>query len=177
MKSKRILLFFVFFLSAVGSKAFSNAGFGFSPSLVLADDFPVLLSASFRSDKNPWSFFLNLENGFGSGDKTELKKISFFADDWFISERLAGHLDYFVLWGVSGGVLHDKNSGGKNLYEISTGCRFGAGLDFLFFKRHLEIFVQAAWNPYFGIKIDGGGFSAFLRPACFPLTSGIRFLF
>lgn len=177
MKSKRILLFFVFFILFLVPKAFSHIGFGVSPALVLADDFPVLFSATFRSDKNPWVFFLNLENDFESSDKTDIKKISFFADDWFISERISEHLDYFVLWGVSGGVLYDKNDGGKNLYEVSTGCRFGAGLDFLFFKRHFEIFTQAAWNPYFGVKIDDGDLSAFLRPACFPLTCGIRLLF
>lgn len=174
MKQKCFPLAFLIF-SFFSFQIFPNAGLGASASAVLSPDFPVLVSANFRSDKNPWAFFLNF--GFEKDDGNfDLNKISFFADDWFISERISNHLDYFVLWGVSGGVLADKNDDDTNLYEISTGCRFGAGLDFLFFKRHFEIFMQAVWNPYFGVKIDDGNFGAFLRPVSFPVTAGMRIL-
>lgn len=174
MKRKCFLAVFLFF-ALFNFPVFSHAGFGASASAVLSPDFPVLFSATFRSDKNPWSFFLNF--GFEKEDNSfDLNKISFFADDWFISERISNHLDYFVLWGVSGGGLFDKNDDDTNLYEISTGCRFGAGLDFLFFRRHFEIFLQAVWNPYFGVKIDDGDAGAFLRPVSFPVTAGFRIL-
>lgn len=174
MKKTRFLFFFLPLYILFNFKIFSNTGIGASSSLVLTEDFPLLFSFTARSDKNPWSAFINLE----LDDDASFYKLSFFADDWFISERLSNHIDYYVLWGVSGGFLYDENSlDDTKLVEISTGCRFGGGLDFFLFKRKLELFAQAVWNPYFGIKVRDKEASPFLRPVCFPCTAGIRFFF
>lgn len=155
---------FVFIFLSVSFSAFANVGFGGSFSYNVSTTPSEAVSFTVRSDKSPWGVFLN----------AHLKKniFSVFVDDWFVNERIAEHADYFVLWGISGGCRVDDG-----IFEIATGSRFGAGLDFFFFKRHLEFFAQAVWNPYFGVKKEDGGFSPIIRPLNFPCSAGLRIWF
>ncbi|MBP5284394.1 MAG: hypothetical protein J6Y93_07015, partial [Treponema sp.] len=123
-------------------------------------------AASFtvRSDVSPWCVYFNSHIGNNT--------ISVFADDWFVNERLSEHCDYYVLWGVSGSCSFEEDC-----LEVTTGCRFGSGLDFFVFKRQLEFFAQAVWNPYFGVKKESGTYSPVFVPANLPLTTGLRVWF
>ena len=161
MKSKILVLAFFFSGCSFSS---ARAGLGGSFSYGASTTPQMLASLSVRTDVSPWCVFLNAH--------LEDNVFSVFADDWFVSERVAEHLDYFVLWGISGGFRFDDG-----VFALATGCRFGAGLDFFFFGRHLEIFAQAVWNPYFGVRKSGGSFSPVLRPVNFPCGAGIRVWF
>ena len=162
MNRKFILAVFIF--SFFLSFSFSNVGLGGSFSYVASTSPHMQVSFTAKSDHSPWTVFFN----------AHLKEntISVFADDWFINERIAEHLDYFVLWGISAGATFEDD---KTI--IATGCRFGAGLDFFFLKRSLEFFAQSVWNPYFGIKKKNNDCSAVFKPITFPCTAGIRFWF
>ena len=159
----KIFLIAVLF-SAVPAIVSSQAGMGAAFSYTASTSPESLVSFTARSDLSPWVFFMN----------AHLKEntLSLFADDWFINERISNHLDYFVLWGVSAGVRFDED-----IFEVGTGCRFGAGLDFFFLKRRIEIFSQAVWNPYFAIKKEESDFSPVFCPANFPGTLGLRLWF
>ena len=119
---KKFLLIFVFV--SLPLFAFSDVGLGGAFSYNLSTSPTSAVSFTARSDESPWCIFLNahLKNN----------TITVFADDWFINERIATHLDYFVLWGISAGFSFNEN-----FTDFGTGCRFGGGLDFFFFERHL----------------------------------------
>lgn len=158
MKFRLFLASVLFFLS---SQVFPSTGIGGGGGYVFSTSPSECVIFSFRQDTQPWSFALNFH--------PSKNKISVFADDWFISENISGFLDYFVLWGISGEFR--KESG---LLEISTGCRFGAGLDFMLLQRHLELYFQAVWNPYFGLKKEKSDYDPLVRPLSFPVSAGFR---
>lgn len=160
---KRGLFSLLIFL--VPTFSFSDVGLGGSFSYGASTSPFMAASFTARSDLSPWSVFFNAH--------LEDNTISVFLDDWFVNERFAEHLDYYVLWGLSFGARFDD---GKT--EVFTGSRFGAGLDFFFFNRHFEIFTQGLWNPYLGVKKNSGEGAKFLfRPVNFPLTAGARIWF
>ena len=159
LKLKICAISVLFFLSM--SALFSHTGLGASFSYSASTSPYAAFSFTARSDLSPWCVFFNSH----LGENT----ISVFADDWFINERISNHLDYFVFWGISGGFRFDDE-----LSEISTGCRFGAGLDLFLLTRHLEFIAQSVWNPYFGVKKEDGNYSPLFRPVNFPCTAGIR---
>ena len=114
-------------------------------------------------------------NAHFSPDSLEfLNEFSVDVDNWFVYERLSSHLDFFVLWGISGGA---KVCHSSEYYSAGTGARFGGGLSFMFFRRSLELALQAVWNPYFAIEKDDGDFGIFGRPLNFPLSAAVRFWF
>ncbi|MBQ9207550.1 MAG: hypothetical protein IJ158_12685 [Treponema sp.] len=158
-RSKLSVMCALFFFCAAFS--FARVGLGGAFSYSASTSPHEFVSFTARTDVSPWCVFFNAH----FKDNT----ISVFADDWFINERIAEHLDYFVLWGISGGVRFEEER-----FELATGCRFGAGLDFFLLKRHVELFAQAVWNPYFGIKKSGGDYSPLFRPVNFPCSAGIR---
>ncbi|MCR4822134.1 MAG: hypothetical protein K5873_04580 [Treponema sp.] len=159
MKFKSITLaIFLFFLAF---SSYARAGIGASFSYSISTDPHSFLSFSGRSDISPWSIFMNAH----LTDNT----ISLFADNWFVNERLAEHVDYFVLWGMSFGATFEDDK-----KAFCTGARFGAGFDFFFFGRHLELFTQAVWNPYFGFKKEDGDYGPVIKPVNFPCTAGLR---
>ena len=159
----KIILLTLLFLT-FPTITFANAGIGGAFSYNASPSSAFFASFTAKSDVSPWTVFFNAN--------LDENTITIFLDDWFINERVAEHLDYFVFWGMSFGATFEEN-------EISagTGARFGAGLDFFFFKRHLELFVQAAWNPYFGIKNEHWDYSAIIKPLTFPCTAGVRIWF
>jgi len=163
MKNKRLLLTTIF-LFCFCAFSFAKTGLGGSFSYSAATTPQAFASVTARNDVSPWSFFLNAH--------FKENAISFFADDWFVNERVAEYFDYFVLWGASGYCRFEKN-----VFEVATGCRFGAGLDFFFIKRHLEFFAQAVWNPYFGLQKSDNEYSPLFRPVNFPCTAGARLWF
>lgn len=157
--------FLICLLAVLPFLAFSNVGIGGSYTYNLSTSPSSSLSFTARSDESPWCIFLNAHI-------FDRNTISVFADDWFINERIASHLDYFVLWGISAGFSFDEN-----YTDFGTGCRFGGGLDFFFFERHLEFFAQAAWNPYFAVKKEDDSWSPLFRPVNFPFSAGLRLWF
>ena len=159
---KYILCAFLF--AAFHSLSFANTGLGASFTYS-ASTFPdSAVSFTIKPDTSPWCVFFN-------GHLTD-NVITVYADDWFINERIAEHLDYFVLWGISGGFCFDDD-----IFEAGTGCRFGAGLSSFFAARHIELFGQAVWNPFFAVRKESGSYSQVFRPVNFPLTAGLRFYF
>ncbi|MBB5226170.1 hypothetical protein DYE50_10145 [Treponema ruminis] len=159
---KFFLAFFIF--AGFSSLSFARVGLGGAFSYSLSADSHEMVSFSARSDESPWCLFFN----------SQLKEntITLFLDDWFINERLARHLDYFVLWGMSYGATFEAD---KTVFAM--GCRFGAGFDMFFFNRRLEFFGQAVWNPYFGASKEDGSCSLLFRPVNFPCTAGLRLWF
>ncbi|MBQ0050841.1 MAG: hypothetical protein KBT11_02120 [Treponema sp.] len=164
MKFNKIALAFVLlFIPLYGG--FCRTGIGGAYTYNLSTTPTDCVSATFRQDTQPWSVLTNAH--------LDCNKFSVFVDNWFINERIAEHLDYFVLWGISGEFLKNDEK-----MEISTGARAGIGLDFFFFRRHLEIFTQFVWNPYYGIKLnEDNEISPLFRPASFPCTAGLRLWF
>lgn len=162
MKVKVILL--VMLLSALCFSSYAKAGLGCSYTYNLSTKSRSMVSFTARTDKSPWcvSFNAFLQNN----------GMSLYLDNWFVNERLAEHLDYYVLWGMNFGAVFDDDN-----IQGFTGARFGAGLDFFLLKRHLEIFTQFVWNPYFGIDKTDWNFSPIIRPVNFPCTAGIRIWF
>lgn len=157
-------LFVLLLLSFVPVSLFAGAGLGVSASYCLSTQPDQCFSFSARSDTSPWSVFFNAHHV----DNT----ITIFLDDWFINERISNHLDYYVLWGMSYGATFEEE---EKIFAM--GCRFGAGFDFFFLRRHVEMFLQAVWNPYFGIKKESGDFSPLFCPVNFPATAGLRIWF
>lgn len=159
----RRLFFSVIFLCAFGA-ASADIGIGGGVMYAFAPNPFAAVSVSARSDTSPWCFFASIHS--------EKNEFSVYADNWFVNERIAEHIDFFVLWGISvGGRLDDE------LAELSTGARFGAGLDFFFLRRHAELFVQSAWNPYFGVRSDDGDFEPIVSLLSFPCSTGLRLWF
>lgn len=146
------------------SPAFARAGLGGAFSHAAATTPLELASFTARTDTSPWGVFFNVH--------FKSNTVSCFLDNWFVNERIAEHLDYFVLWGMSFGARFDEEA-----TELATGSRFGAGLDFFFVQRHLELFIQSVWNPYFGVKKSDGDYNMLVRPVNFPCSAGVRVWF
>ncbi|MBR1722721.1 MAG: hypothetical protein IJ727_09620 [Treponema sp.] len=143
---------------------FADAWLGASFSYCLSTEPDECLSFSARSDISPLAVSFNAH--------LEDNTITLFLDDWFINERISDHLDYYVLWGMSyGATFEDEEK------ILAMGGRFGAGFDFFFLHRSIELFLQAVWNPYFGIKKKNGDFSPLFYPVNFPGTAGFRIWF
>ncbi|WP_407427494.1 hypothetical protein [Treponema sp.] len=152
----------LFFFASVFS--FADAGLGGSFSYSASTTPQSFISFTARSDISPWCFFLNAH--------LNENTVSVFADNWFVNERIAEHLDYYCLWGMSFLAAFEENR-----LICATGARFGFGLDFFIIKRHIEIFAQTVWNPYFGIKKQDREYSPVIRPVNFPCTAGMRIWF
>lgn len=149
-------------LIALGSSAFAEYGVGGQVGFNAGPYYDNFMSATARSDESPWCLSVNAEP-FGN-------YISVTADNWFINERLTGIVDWYAFWGISAGT-------GWNDFNLTTGARIGAGLDwFVMDKRQLELFCQACWNPYLGIE-HSGDWDPLIRPLNFPLSTGARWWF
>ena len=159
MKRKILFLCSLFFFSLATS--FARAGIGASFTLDLSLNPAPLVSLTAKTDTSPWTFFFNVH--------PLSNTLTFFADNWFINERMAEHLEYYVFWGPSGGFTFDDGS-----FNMAMGARIGAGLDFFFFRRHLELFTQTAWNPYFGLQYEDGSYGPLIHVLSFPITAGLR---
>lgn len=166
MKTKIFFFFLFFSFSAMFSFASSksHAGIGSSLSYSLSTSQHSFVSFTARSDLSPWVVFFNAH--------FNQSVMTVFADNWFINESLSSQLDYFVFWGISGGIRFEDEK-----RELATGCRFGAGVDFFCLNRRLEFFAQTVWNPYFGVKKIDKDCSLIFRPVNFPCSAGIRMWF
>lgn len=143
----------------------ADVGMGGSFSYSVSTTPTSFVSFSARSDESPWCVFLNAH--------LEKETVSLFVDNWFINERLGSHLDYYVLWGLGLGATFDD---GKRM--VASGSRLGAGLDFFFSDRRIEVFAQAVCEPYYGFrKGSSSGWRPFIRPLNFPCSAGIRLWF
>ena len=121
-------------------------------------------SITLASNHTPWVFALQV--------KPEPWYVGITADNWFVYKAHCRCINYFFFWGISGGMeLEDS-------YGINTGARAGVGVNFFFAKRHLELYAQAAWNPYFGVNLKrGDGDLFFVKPINFPVNLGMRVWF
>ncbi len=115
-----------------------------------------------RTDESPWCFAANVWL-FDSAFVVT-------ADNWFVNEPLYKAVNYYLFWGISGGV-------GFNDFSAGTGARAGGGIDwFLLDNKNLELYWQGAWNPYLGLE-SNDGLKPFIRPLCFIFSTGARWWF
>lgn len=142
----------------------ADTGIGIEEGLVLEPASAVsFISATIRSDEYPWTFTASA----APFDPA----LSATADNWFVYEELSSPVNYYIFWGISAGLDLD------DLFAVNTGARVGAGINwFVLDSRQLEFYVQAAWNPYAGIKNDEG-WEAYIEPLSFPLATGARWWF
>lgn len=175
MKKVLPLLFF-FFLTGIAS---AKIGMGLQGNLYMRSDLPASSDFTFKDGKvksfsgasltlasnhSPWVFALQI--------KPEPWYFGFTADNWFIYKSLCPSFNYYVFWGVSGGLEVEE------LYGINTGARLGAGINFFCARRHLELYAQTSWNPCFGVNLNrGDGDLFFVKPIVFPLNLGLRVWF
>lgn len=140
----------------------AGAEAGFEGEIIYKPYYREFLNVTCRSDENPWCFSVNAWPTHGT--------LSVFADNWFVNERINDTLDFFGFWGISG-------CAGFDGFSLGTGARLGAGIDcFILENRQLELYWQAAWNPYFGIE-DDDGIKFMANPLCFPFQTGVRWWF
>ena len=151
-------------LFGICTLSFARVGLGGAFSYSLSTYPHAMVSFSARTDESPWCVSINSQLGKNT--------IMLFLDDWFINERLAEHLDYFVLWGMSYGATFEPCE-----TVLAMGCRFGGGFDLFFMNRRIEIFGQSVWNPYFGAIKEDERYSPLFRPVNFPCTAGLRLWF
>ena len=161
MRRKFLLIPFFFSLSLF---VFSETGLGGAFSYNVSTH-PVS-SASFtaRSDDSPWCIFFNAG--------IEKKFVTAFLDNWFINERISEHAEYYVLWGLSFGAEFDDDED-----ILAAGSRLGAGLDFFFFDRKIEVFAQTVFEPYYGARKTEASWKPFIRLVNFPCSAGLRLWF
>ena len=164
------------FLVLIAFSASAKMGFGVQGDLYLHSELPSSSDFSFKdgeakpfvggsltlaSNHTPWVFALNV--------KPEPWYVGVTADNWFVYKAHCRCINHFVFWGISGGVELE------GVYGLNTGARLGLGANFFFARRHLELYAQAAWNPYFGVNLKrGDGDLFFIRPIHFPVNAGLR---
>lgn len=167
---------FAIFLFVFSFFAYSRSGFGGQMGFDFSTKTDTFFSATFKTDTSPLCISLNAH--FTNPIYNELKSsntFTFSLDDWFVNERLAEHLDFYILWGISGGFFYDFNcDSSEKDFLLGTGSRFGFGLDFFFFNRHLEFFTQAVWNPFIALGKTESDFDVDFRPINFPCSIGMR---
>jgi len=177
LKNRFLLPVFVLFIF-VPVSVFAKVGVGGQFGFDLGRKPDSFASLSIRSDVSPWCVSLNAHFSNPIYDEFALSDtFTFSADDYFVNERLCQNVEFYVLWGISAGFYVDFGAADSDSKDFSfgTGSRFGGGLDFFFFHRHLELFLQAVWNPYLGIKKDDGEFGFLGKLDNFPCSVGIRF--
>ena len=150
-------------LAVVSLPAVSEVAFGAEGGVSLGQSSPpALFTATVRFADSPWVFAVTaIPFDLGAGAN---------ADWWFLTGEIASPVSYYVFAGVSAGLYLDD-------FEISAGGRIGFGVDwFILDEQQLELYVQLAWNPYFGFR-DDDGMEGFIELANFPLTTGARWWF
>ena len=121
-------------------------------------------SITFASNHSPWIFALQV--------KGNPWYVGFTADNWFVYKSISPSAAYYLFWGPSGGAEVEKNFG------VNMGARLGAGINAFLASRHLELYAQVAWNPYFGINLKHDDADLFfVKPLNFPVNAGVRVWF
>lgn len=171
---KKILVTFAVF-SLLAFSAAAKVGVGLQCDLFLRSELPASADAVFKdgvssyigdsvtfaSNHSPWVFALQV--------KGAPWYVGFTADNWFVYKALCPCFNYYLFWGVSGGAEVE------GVYGINTGARAGVGLNWFGAHRHLELYAQAAWNPYFGVNLKRGDDDLFfVKPLNFPVNLGVR---
>lgn len=141
---------------------YSDVGVGGEIGFEAGPYYNNFFSGTIRSDKTPWT--LSVNSSFFDGN------IGATADNWFVYKTVSDPVNYYVFWGISAGLEFDD-------FGLNTGARIGIGLDwFILDSKELELYCQAAWNPYLGIKHEDDWDFVF-RPLCFPFSTGARWWF
>lgn len=172
---KKISVCFAF-LVLIAFSVSAKMGVGVQGNLYLHSELPASSDFSFMHDEikpfvggaitlasnhTPWVFALNV--------KPEPWYVGVTADNWFVYKTIGGNFNYFVFWGISGGVELE------GVYGLNTGARLGLGVNLFCARRHLELYAQTAWNPFFGVNLKrGDGDLFFIRPIHFPVNAGLR---
>ena len=162
MKKKFFSIILIFFLPV---SIFADFGIGADCGYDFSTAPNFFAGISFRADTTPWCFQLNVHNS---------PAISLSADNWIIHKKLADNISWFALWGFSLGFQKDFCAD-DNKFEAAFGSRAGAGIDFFFFKRHLELSAQVVWDMQVGIQADDDGAGFLFRPVNFPCSFALRF--
>ena len=160
---KKCLCCLVVMLAFASLSATAEVAFGAEGGVGLGQSSPpALFTATARFSDSPWVFALTAIP-FDLGAWAN-------ADYWFLTGEIAAPVNYYVFAGISAGLYLDD-------FEISAGGRIGFGVDwFILDSKQLELYVQLAWNPYFGFR-DDDGMEGFIEFANFPLTTGARWWF
>lgn len=177
MNRKLFLVFFVLAFFFISQSAFSNAGFGGQFGFDSGRNSDSFASLSFRTDVSPWCVSMNVHFTNPIADEFAFSDtFSLAVDDYFVNERICNNVEFYILWGISAGFSFDfgaDESSSKD-FSVGTGSRFGGGIDFFFFNRHLELFLQAVWNPYLGLKRENDEFGFLGKIDNFPCSLGFR---
>lgn len=164
-KASGISIVFLLLLFLSAAKTHAKTGIGIQGGFDFSTEPAFFVSVTGRSDQYPWVISLN--------SFPQKNMISVFADDYFVNECFENtDIEYYLFWGISAGFMSDDG-----VIEASTGCRFGAGMDFFCSHRQMSFFLKTAWSPYFGAKKDDGKWRPLVRPVSFPCSAGLRFWF
>ena len=127
--------------------------------------FPCGASLTLATDTLPWVFAVQA--------RLNPLYIGFTADNWVVYQPLGRAASWFAFWGISGGGELEDACG------INTGARLGVGANLFLFRRHLELYALAAWNPTFGVNLtpDDSDERLFVQPLFFPASAGLRVWF
>lgn len=110
---------------------------------------------TFKLDSAPWVFAVN--GGYGWFGIT--------ADQWMVNKAIASPLNYFIGWGIGGGLtIGDYNS-------VNIAARLPIGLNMFLANDFIEPYLQIA--PSFGVSFvfsSGIGFYWSI-----PINLGLRF--
>ena len=166
IKIKILLSLFILFPTTV----FADLGLGVGVGMDISSSPDTFVSASFRTDTNPWC--ISVSAHFNDKFASFKNAWSFSADNWFVYNSLEKNIDYFCLWGFSGGIEKDFSSGDD--FSFAFGSRLGAGLDFFFLDRRTEFFAQFVWDLRIGLERENDEFNMLFAPDNFPISAGIR---
>ncbi|MCR5724159.1 MAG: hypothetical protein K6G80_03640 [Treponema sp.] len=151
----------------------ARTGIGFQADFQVRSELPSetgvafdnALSLTVASDALPWVFSLQA--------RLKDQYAGFTCDNWVIYQPLSRRASWFFFYGTSGGI---EAGGAHGLY---MGPRLGAGMNLFAAARHLELYAQAAWNPFAGVRLspDDSESRFFIQPLVFPVNAGLRVWF
>ena len=162
---KRLLFLAVALL--LPSALHARFGFGVGGGFCFSAAPNEFASASFRADTSPWCFGVSVHsNG----------AFSVSADNWVIHKKLSDTISWFALWGLS---LEFRRGFSEDAadFEAAFGSRAGAGMDFFFLERRLELSSHIVWDMQAGVERTDGDLSFLFRPAHFPCSLSLRLWF
>lgn len=177
--SKKIITIFSLILLCSVSHIFATgAGIQFTgnPGLLLNEDSAKLEQFSARAMGTIKSGRLPLAFGFGIEAGKNFSKITYgitgFADYYALDLQLKNTWNLYSGFGAEGSLLTHNFEG----WSVSTGARFFAGMNWLFYDNYLELYVQQNVVPTYSKLIsDSKTSSVFVLGL--PFEAGIRMHF
>lgn len=123
---------------------------------------------TFKLDKSPLIFAVDgaAGNSYFTAGVT--------ADYWLANPKIESTWGYFYGIGAAAGVSFWDNGNGL---AIDLAPRVVLGTNIFVLDRKLELYLQGAWQPTFGIAINGTYSDAGFQWCRFPINAGFRFWF